>query len=345
MAHVPSNLSDSDPRRQRAEELLLDRATVGLDAGEHAELELLCAELGLDADDESFDLAAAAFALAATPHERMPAVLREKVAGAARSLSASDGGVSDAERRELKLVGSEPMRIRPQPTRLELVTYKLMAYSGWIAAAASLALATTIYFGRTPTGVPSRDPIAAVGAHSPPPPRTPAELAQATLDRILASESSNTIVAPLTEADGSSGPPAPVGQVVWSGDSNEGVLLLANLPAIDTPGDAYQLWVVDALRDERFPVDAGTFHVEPGTSKGLIQFSAKLPVAYPRAFAITIERAGGNVVSTQSPVVVGTPLPSSTPAATEPGTFAPAATKVAQPLDDEPREEMAPPEP
>lgn len=343
MAHVPSNPSPSDPRRQRAEELLLDRATVGLDAGEHAELELLCAELGLDSDDESFDLAAAAFAVAATPQERMPAALREKIAGAARGASGVEGGVSDAERRELKLVGSEPLRMRPQPTRLELVTYKLMAYSGWIAAAASLAFAATLYFGRAPVLLPPTNSgivMAPVTA-----PESPTDRARATLDRILNSHDSQAVVAPLMEADGSSGPPAPVGQVVWSNDSNEGVLVLANLPAIDTPGDAYQLWVVDALRDERFPVDAGTFNVEPGTNKALIQFSAKLPVAYPRAFAITIERAGGNVVSTQSPVVVGMPLPSGSVVTVEPSAGTPAATKVAQPLDEEPREEMTPPEP
>ena len=343
MPQFPSIPSPSDPRRLRAEELLLDRATVGLDAGEHAELELLCAELGIDPDDESFDLAAAALAVAATPPERLPAALRDKIAATTRGVSAGDGGVSDAERRELKLVGSEPWRLRPQSTPLELVTYKLMAYSGWIAAAASLAFAATLYFGRTPAVLPA--PGGGIVKATAAAPESPADRARATLDRILNSHGTQTVVAPLMEADGSAGPPAPVGQVVWNGDSNEGVLVLANLPAIDTPGDAYQLWVVDAMRDERFPVDAGTFHVEPGTNKGLIQFSAKLPVAYPRAFAITIERAGGNVVSSQPPLVVGTPLPSGSAAAIEPGASIPASTKVAQPIDDEPREEMAPPEP
>lgn len=335
MSRAQSNPNGQDPRRERVEELLLDRAVGGLDAGEHAELELLCAQLGMDPDDLSFDLAAAAATVAMTPAQQMPASLRAKVLGATVAM---DAGVSDVERRELKLVGDGPSG-RPAPTRLQLMTYKVMAYSGWMAAAACLGLASVAYFGRGGATTVSPPTLLTVGAA---PVLDPATKALATLERIMRSEGSRAIVASLTDADDSAGPPAPVGQVVWSGEHNEGVLCLANLPPIENPGDAYQLWVVDALRDERYPVDAGTFNIDPGKRQGMVYFSAKLPVAYPRAFAITIERAGGNVVSTQPPVALA-PVASESPAETING---PTATfKVAQPLDEQPREEMSPPEP
>jgi hypothetical protein len=129
------------------------------------------------------------------------------------------------------------------------------------------------------------------------------------LHKIMSDPDAQAVIVDLAENLTTEGPPAPLGKVVWNNNDSQGVLVLQNLPPIERPGDTYQLWVVDALRDERFPVDAGTFNIEPGNREIVMPISAKLPVSYPRAFAITIERAGGNVVATGTPVATGAPVP------------------------------------
>jgi anti-sigma-K factor RskA len=85
------------------------------------------------------------------------------------------------------------------------------------------------------------------------------------------------------------------GDVVWSSARQEGYLRLAGLPPNDRSRRQYQLWVVDPSRDSR-PVDGGVFDVGPG-GEAIIPIHAKLPVRRPTAFAITLEQAGGVVVS------------------------------------------------
>jgi len=85
------------------------------------------------------------------------------------------------------------------------------------------------------------------------------------------------------------------GDVVWSPTTQSGFMRLANLPAL--PADLqYQLWIIDAGRPGSEPIDGGVFSVN---AKGelIIPFTAKLKVNQPAAFAITVERAGGVVVS------------------------------------------------
>ena len=83
--------------------------------------------------------------------------------------------------------------------------------------------------------------------------------------------------------------------MVWSSARQEGYLRLAGLPANDRGRRQYQLWVVDPTRDSR-PVDGGVFDVGPG-GEAIIPIHAKLPGGRPTAFAITLEQAGGVVVS------------------------------------------------
>ena len=64
----------------------------------------------------------------------------------------------------------------------------------------------------------------------------------------------------------------------------------------------YQLWIVDPERDAH-PVDGGVFDV-PTAGEILVPIQAKLTIHRPTAFAITLEKPGGVVVSTQPLLVV-----------------------------------------
>lgn len=92
------------------------------------------------------------------------------------------------------------------------------------------------------------------------------------------------------------------GSVVWSSELQAGVMTLRGL-AVNARDEAqYQLWIFDEAR-EGPPVDGGVFDV--GTEGELeIAIDAKLMVWQPKAFAITVERPGGVVVSAKDRVVM-----------------------------------------
>lgn len=85
------------------------------------------------------------------------------------------------------------------------------------------------------------------------------------------------------------------GRVVWSDSLQAGEMRFSGLPP-NKPGEAqYQLWIVDPDRYDN-PVDGGVFNASPA-GEFVVAVQAKLPVAEPVAFAVTLEQAGGVVVS------------------------------------------------
>jgi hypothetical protein len=95
-----------------------------------------------------------------------------------------------------------------------------------------------------------------------------------------------------------SGLPAGVaGEVVWDGQAQQGYVTLSGLEPNLQADQQYQLWVFDAARDDRYPVDGGVFDVPPGAAQVTVPVRPTLFVARPAAFAVTIEQAGGVVVS------------------------------------------------
>lgn len=108
-------------------------------------------------------------------------------------------------------------------------------------------------------------------------------------------ERGDAVVASWTPGGHASGD-AVVGEVVWSGARQEGVMRFAGLEANPT-GLQYQLWIFDAGRDERFPVDGGVFDVPGEADVVEVPIDARLPVDRPTLFAVTLEPAGGVVVS------------------------------------------------
>jgi anti-sigma-K factor RskA len=75
---------------------------------------------------------------------------------------------------------------------------------------------------------------------------------------------------------------------------------------------AYQLWMFEDANLEPYPKDGGVFNV---TANGevIIPINAKLRTVNPKAFAITIEKPGGVVVSDRTKIALLAPVkPSST---------------------------------
>jgi Anti-sigma-K factor rskA len=90
------------------------------------------------------------------------------------------------------------------------------------------------------------------------------------------------------------------GDVVWDGQRQEGYLTLAGLAPNVPAGRQYQLWIFDAARDDRYPVDGGVFDVPPDNPSLTVPIRPALRVSQPVAFAVTLEPVGGVVVSDRS---------------------------------------------
>lgn len=93
------------------------------------------------------------------------------------------------------------------------------------------------------------------------------------------------------------------GDVVWDNAQQRGFLRLKGFVANDPARARYQLWIFDAARDDRYPVDGGMFDVPPGREEVLIPVKPSVPVLRPVAFAVTVEGPRGAVVSEREKVV------------------------------------------
>jgi hypothetical protein len=282
--------------RGRLAELLAAEAADDLSATEREELERLLADAPPEREQlmRAAGLAQVAFLHRDRKVRALPPALRARLAkqGAAWQAgrqSATAAAVTDIGqarlRREDERRGTAPAAIAPAagappaPTPTAAGPSRAaprgrgLAGLGWYAAAAVVLVALLVR--ALPTGAPAPADAAA---------RRAALIAGASdLVRVDWGDSAE----PGFERAG--------GDVVWSSARQEGYLRLAGLPANDRAREQYQLWVVDPGRDAR-PVDGGVFDV-PASGEVVIPIDAKLPVGRPAAFAITLEKAGGVVVS------------------------------------------------
>ena len=97
--------------------------------------------------------------------------------------------------------------------------------------------------------------------------------------------------------------PGVSGDVVWDNTQQLGFLTFTGLERNDPLRHQYQLWIVDAARDERYPVDGGVFDVPATGAAVVIPVRAAVPVREPLAFVVTVEKPGGVVVSGRERVV------------------------------------------
>lgn len=297
------NRESQSPEMDRDEllDLLAERATDGLDAASAARLEKLLAEA--DEGEDHFDLAAASLELARVAAdenaEDLPAAARERLRREARRFAAGlpPSGVTPLER---------PVpRSRFRPDAAGDTSLLRAPWLPWLVAAVLFVAAATgwwrvLVLSRSGDLRPTPPVVAAPAGVSPaliPQDRSP-ELARAAL---LAS-SGHTPPLPFA------GTPDPAaqgvtGDVVWSPERQRGFLRFQNLPGNDPKVYQYQLWIFDATRDDRYPIDGGVFDV-PATGEVVIPIEAKLEVREAALFAITIEKPGGAVVSSRERLVL-----------------------------------------
>lgn len=289
--------------QRRIDELLLDRAAGMLDDAGRAELDALLRESGAPDDRPTAqDLAAAAIVLGAPVDDAPPmpeSLRRALIAGATRPSSDASGGASRAG------------RIRAREA------------FAWLLAAAGLALAVTAWWPTITGASSSRAPAATVV-------RSLSDLSQDELrarrDALLAQAPDVVSMPWQTLADPAA--QGVSGTLVWSTSRQEGYMTFRGLATNDPDQQQYQLWIFDAdLPDERYPIDGGLFNVSvreassraapPAADEWIVPIDPRIRVRTPQAFAVTIERPGGVVVTTRERLLLLAPVEPAQPADNE----------------------------
>ncbi len=280
---------------EKLRDLLADQVTLGLSDDEARELGELLGSANGGMDAQSFELAAAAIALAETRYEPMPASLEAKLSRAADEYFGTakiDDAIHDQPTKAFKW--EEPKASR-----------SFFDWFGWAAAAmACIALAMTFFYNQNRIS----ELQAKVEQLTPKP--TPEETLAQKRDRLKA------LGGEIARAEWTKGnvkdTETVTGEVVWSDAKQEGYMTFRGLPVNDPNSEAYQLWIFEDGNLEPHPKDGGVFNV---TENGevIVPINAKLRTVSPKAFAITIEKPGGVVVSSREKIAVLGPVkPSST---------------------------------
>ena len=281
-------------RTERLQELLATRATQGLPDADSEELvSLLQANPSIQSD--AFDLAAATLYLELASgdeiSEQLPQALRQRLLTEGGALVRGSSSPADADN-----VTAFPDPVRSAPSSI-----------GWWAAAACLLLAVSGWWPRLAPNLP-RDPSSAAVDEGPAiqattEGATTAELTSAQLRGELLADAADIRVLAWAPTEDSAAAGA-VGDVVWSTERQQGFMRIARLEANDPAATQYQLWIFDAARDERYPVDGGIFDIPPGADEVVIPIDAKVFVNEPALFAVTVEPPGGVVVSDRERIVL-----------------------------------------
>ncbi len=245
------------------EELLIDRATGDLDAEGEARFAEMFATEP-GATDDTYELLVAEMTAAMLEQDGLES-MPESVAAAILE------GAQDR---------TAPVDISPATHRAPRASWP--TWSGWLLAAAALIGWLVLPGLRTPAG--------------PPPEPTVAQIR----DALVSGGSAVQLAWTATEDPAAAGAS---GEVVWSTAEQAGVMTFSGLEANDPSISQYQLWIFDATRDDRFPVDGGVFDVVAGQDV-LIEIQAKIGVREPSLFAITVEQPGGVVVSDRERIVL-----------------------------------------
>lgn len=297
--------------RERVFQLQVDQATVGLSAAERLELEAaLTRDPGLD--DPSLELAAASIDLACLGEvEPLPKSLRSTLCRQADDFVISRQRFAKvtpiASRREAsRVVVSSPSRDRRRRgTRSTLLPWLVAAAATLIAVIGWLRPADESPVADAPTSVSSNVVLAAgdPDSGSRPGVERAAEAGSDAAERretLAASPSALHLSWAATEDPAARGAS---GDLVWNNERQEGFMRFAGLAPNDPAETRYQLWIFDATRDDRFPVDGGLFDV-PESGEVVVPIDARLRVGEPVLFAVTIEKPEGVVVSNRERVVV-----------------------------------------
>lgn len=261
------------PELNRIEELLAEEAVFGLPLDLRSELDTLLVD-SPEQETIEFEQAAAVYYMAAAPLEidTMPEALRQRVLNniTANLAESTPEGVTDSS------VVSVAARSQ-SATSGQSAASGASGRVGWLLAMAA-SLLIGLWLGN------------------------PAKLEEQSLaaarSALLESNSQLTQVAwtatETPEAEGATG------EVVWSDADQKGFMTFRGLAPNDPSKEQYQLWIFDAERDDKYPVDGGVFDIPEGAEEVITPILAKIAVDKAVLFAITIEKPGGVVVSDRS---------------------------------------------
>jgi Anti-sigma-K factor rskA. len=161
---------------------------------------------------------------------------------------------------------------------------------GWaVAAAACIALAVNVFTTRNGDDIaggtkqPTQTPVVEEKL-------TPSQMRQRLIDTEQTLARADWTKGTFKESEAISG------DVVWSDATQTGYMRISGLPVNDKTKMQYQLWIFEDSGLEKFPKDGGVFDVNEN-GEVIIPIDAKIAVKDPKAFAITLEKPGGVVVS------------------------------------------------
>jgi len=264
----------SEEREERMLDLLCKQTLEGLTHAEQSELsEIEASGLG-GIDAHSLEYTAAGIStLGVSSDDKLPDHLKVKILDAA----------------DEHFAGKTPVRSTP----VVQTKTPIWAWLGWATAAAvSLLLVANIWV--------SRSTYTTAGISKTPTP-SPEKLSPTQMrEKFMASVPS----AEMVKAEwGKGNMPglAIAGDVVWSDKMQEGYMRFKNLPKNDTNAYTYQLWIFDETQNEKTPIDGGTFDVN-ADDEIVVPIDARLKARGAKAFAITMEKPGGVVVSDRKQV-------------------------------------------
>jgi Anti-sigma-K factor rskA len=280
-------MAEQGPQNQPDEamlDLLIKQVTEGLSPEEQRELDVMD-NASVSAHERALERTTAAVTLAGVPRpEPLPAALAARLEAAGRSA----------------LGGVVAPRVAPPVAARTRASYGHVL--GWWAAAACLLLAL---FGwlRSPPAPPGPEtaslPPSAVVVAPPEPPAPPPTPAQAR-EAMLAAPGAVKIELGATKDPAAAGMS---GDVVWDPAAQRGYVRLVGLKPNDPRQHQYQLWIFDGERDQRYPVDGGVFDIPEGSSEVVLPLRAEVVVRAAKAFALTLEKPGGVVVSARDHVI------------------------------------------
>ena len=272
-------MSNSRPNDDRLEELLADQALFGLTPEERLELEQLLATTSIDAEELDRIAALTALAFQTDSGDALPADLQKKI------LETSEAYLPVAKTRKPSVTSKKPLPTAGSSTRPpnSPAASSRREVVAWLISA-SLLIALAIVWWGGPWR--SRVAISLVDSRA----------------KMLQSESDVLQTAWSTTDDPNA--QGVSGDIVWSNRLQRGFMRFQGLPKNNAALSQYQLWIFDGQQDQRYPIDGGVFDVDSATGDVVVPIHAKLQVMDPQMFAITIEKAGGVVVSNRERLIL-----------------------------------------
>ncbi|MFT3687231.1 MAG: hypothetical protein QM783_20300 [Phycisphaerales bacterium] len=330
MTLPPSNLSPNagsfDQPMTRLEELLADRASVGLNDGEEAELRRLLVTAGTT-EDASMDLAAAAFARAMTPTAETIAMPQSLIHALDREAEAWCAGVQSNNEAVVARIHTSTGRSSLTGLtdvgrgRLIRTPFKRFTreYGGWIAAAACLCFGVYSWninnhqpSGQMNPAGPGKVETAGIvpTSISGPIEKLAKGLQQRAVDRMNdwfnRGHAWETVT--LGSATPDAGADVTVGEVLWNPDDGTGVLRIKGIDDKAGTSRTFRVNVVCAKTGKRIPIETGAITLRPGQKDVLLPLDAptKEMVRDASAFVVSVCSQGPmGVAQTEGIVGIG----------------------------------------